>query len=167
MTLRNMANPNAENQPDTYLGDDWYTGTGDNGGVHFNSGVQNFWFYLLCNGGTGTNDLGNDYDVDSLGMEKASAIAYRTLTYYLTSASKYLDARLGSIQAAEDLYGTCSDEVNAVKHAWYAVGVGLDIITPDLQALAILSPISSCAISESEARDFSLSVTIERVVVNS
>lgn len=148
--LRNMAHPNDYNQPDTYLGDMWYTGSGDNGGVHFNSGVQNFWFYLLCNGGAGTNDLGNDYDVDSLGMEKAAAIAYRTLTYYLTSASKYLDARLGSIQAAEDLYGTCSDEVNAVKHAWYAVGVGLDIITPDLQALAVLSPVSSCEIGESE-----------------
>ena len=152
--LRNLSNPNAYNQPDTYLGDMWYTGSGDNGGVHYNSGVQNFWFYLLCNGGIGTNDLGNTYDVDSLGMEKAAAIAYRTLNYYLTSGSKYLDARLGSIQAAEDLYGTCSDEVNTVKHAWYAVGVGLDIITPDLQALAIISPISSCAISESETVTF-------------
>ncbi len=148
--LRNMANPNAYGQPDTYLGNMWYTGSGDNGGVHYNSGVQNFWFYLLSNGGQGINDKGNAYQVDSLGMEKAAAIAYRNLNYYLTSGSKYLDARLGSIQAAEDLYGTCSPEVNTVMKAWYAVGVGIDSITPDIQALEVLAPISSCDISSSE-----------------
>ena len=41
--LRYMNNPNLGGQPDTYLGTSWYTGTGDNGGVHYNSGVQNFW----------------------------------------------------------------------------------------------------------------------------
>ena len=45
--FRNMANPNQFSQPDTYLGTFWYTGTADNGGVHTNSGVLNFWFYLL------------------------------------------------------------------------------------------------------------------------
>ena len=33
-----------KNDPDTYLGTHWYAGTGDNGGVHTNSGVQNYWF---------------------------------------------------------------------------------------------------------------------------
>jgi Zn-dependent metalloprotease len=154
-TLRDMANPNAYSQPDTYMGDMWYTGNGDNGGVHYNSGVQNYWFYLLCIGGQGTNDFGNNYMVDSIGMEKAAAIAYRTLNYYLTSGSKYLDARLSSIQAAEDIYGTCSPEVNAVMNAWYAVGVGSDVITPDLQALAVLAPVSSCDITSSEEVVFS------------
>lgn len=148
--LRDMANPNARSQPDTYKGDMWYTGSGDNGGVHYNSGVQNYWFYLLSNGGAGVNDFGNAFDVDSLGMEVAAAIAYRTLNYYLTPGSQYLDARLGSLQAAEDLFGTCSPEVQTVMHAWYAVGVGIDDFTPDLQALSILGPISSCDISDSE-----------------
>ena len=45
--FRNMANPNQFGDPDTYKGTYWYTGTGDNGGVHYNSGVQNKWFYVL------------------------------------------------------------------------------------------------------------------------
>jgi len=43
-----MSNPNAKNQPDTYKGSYWYGGNQDYGGVHENSGVLNFWFYLLA-----------------------------------------------------------------------------------------------------------------------
>jgi Zn-dependent metalloprotease len=62
-SIRNMSNPNAFSQPDTYLGSFWATGSGDNGGVHTNSGVGNFMFYLLVTGGSGTNDIGNAYTV--------------------------------------------------------------------------------------------------------
>lgn len=122
--LRNMANPNTHLDPDTYKGKHWYGGFGDNGGVHTNSGVQNFWYYLLCEGGTGTNDNNDTYAVDSLGMSKAEQIAYRNLTVYLTPTSQYADARYYAIQSAADLYGQCSKEVEATTNAWYAVGVG-------------------------------------------
>ncbi|NND95134.1 MAG: T9SS type A sorting domain-containing protein [Flavobacteriales bacterium] len=149
--LRDISNPNAFGDPDTYQGVSWYNGAGDNGGVHINSGVQNFWFYLLSNGGVGTNDNGDDYDVDSIGMSKAAAIAYRNLSTYLMPGSGYSDARQGSIQAAEDLYGSCSDEVLAVASAWYAVGIGSADITPDLQVVEVLSPLnSSCDLGTEE-----------------
>jgi Zn-dependent metalloprotease len=122
--IRNMANPNARNHPDTYYGTYWYTGSGDNGGVHFNSGVQNKWFYILANGESGTNDIGDSYSVTGIGMDKAADIAYRNLTVYLTPNSNYYDARLGAIEAAEDLFGVNSAEVVATTNAWYAVGVG-------------------------------------------
>jgi len=122
--FRSMSNPNLYDQPDTYLGDSWYTGTGDNGGVHYNSGVINFWYYLLCEGGSGTNDKGNAFNVTSITMAKAERIAFRTLTVYLTSSSQYTNARTYSIQAAIDLYGSCSQEVQSTTNAWYAVGVG-------------------------------------------
>lgn len=122
--LRSISNPNAYGQPDTYLGTSWYSGSGDNGGVHYNSGVQNFWFYLLSTGGSGTNDNGDSYSVTSIGMEKAAAVAYRNLTTYLSSNSQYSDARTGAIQAAKDLYGAGSTEEIAVTNAWHAVGVG-------------------------------------------
>ncbi|MFY0644290.1 MAG: M4 family metallopeptidase [Bacteroidia bacterium] len=122
--IRNMADPKTHGDPDTYLGTYWYTGTGDNGGVHTNSGVQNFWFYILTNGATGTNDNSDVYQVDSLGINKAEAIAYRNLTVYLTASSPYSDARYYGIRSAADLYGDCSDEVIATTNAWYAVGVG-------------------------------------------
>ena len=96
----------------------------DNGGVHTNSGVQNYWFYLLSEGGTGTNDIGNIYSVTGIGIDRAVQIAYRNLIYYLTPEATHEDARNGSIQAAIDLYGQDSQEHQSVMNAWHAVGVG-------------------------------------------
>jgi len=122
--IRNMANPNAFNDPDTYLGTHYYTGSQDNGGVHTNSGVQNFWYYLLTVGGSGTNDINALYNVAALGSLKASRIAFRNNTVYLTPNSDYSDARFYAIQSAIDLYGACSPEVMSTTNAWHAVGVG-------------------------------------------
>ena len=122
--IRSLSNPNTYGHPDTYLGTNWATGPADNGGIHTNNGVQNFWFYLLTNGGSGTNDIGDSYSVTGIGMANAVSIAYRTLTVYLTSNSQYTDARTFSIQAAVDLYGACSAEAVATQDAWYAVGIG-------------------------------------------
>ena len=128
--FRSMSNPNSKGDPDTYFGDFWADlGGGDSGGVHTNSGVQNFWFYLLSEGGAGTNDNGDAYDVTSLGIEAASAIAFRNLTVYLTSSSQYDDARFYALRSAEDLYGGCTVEVEETANAWYAVGVG-DLYDP-------------------------------------
>jgi Zn-dependent metalloprotease len=123
-TLRSMSNPNAYGDPDTYLGTNWYIGSSDNGGVHTNSGVANFWFYLLSTGGSGTNDLGNVYNVSGISIENARLIAYRTLAVYLTPTSNYADARFYGIQAAIDLFGACSPQVIATANAWHAVGIG-------------------------------------------
>jgi Zn-dependent metalloprotease len=122
--MRNMSNPNLSGQPDTYNGLLWYEGNMDNGGVHYNSGVQNYWFYLLSEGGSGVNDLGNGFLVNPIGRDATAAICYRMLTVYLTPESQYADARIAAIQAAQDLYGTCSEELIQVTNAWYAVGVG-------------------------------------------
>lgn len=124
--LRSMSNPNGGDQPDTYEGDYWVnpSSSQDYGGVHTNSGVQNFWFYLLSEGGSGTNDLGNPYSVTKIGLNDARDIAYRNLTTYLTSKATMLDAYYGSLQAAEDLYGNPSTQFTAVLEAWYAVGIG-------------------------------------------
>lgn len=128
--LRNLADPNDYDQPDTYQGTYWAPAGAndpDFGGVHTNSGVQNFWFYLLCTGGSGVNDHGWSYDVSSIGVNAAQRITYRNHTTYLTSTSKYADARNGAIQAAGDLYGECSFTQLQVAHAWRAVGVGYNL----------------------------------------
>lgn len=122
--LRNMANPNLNSNPKFYIGNYWYGGSGDNGGVHTNSGVQNYWYYLIAQGASGTNEKGWSFKIDSLGLAKAGAIAYRNLTVYLTSSSKYADARTYSIISAADLFGQCSKEVIAVTNAWWVCGVG-------------------------------------------
>lgn len=122
--IRDMSNPNAYQQPDTYNGTYWQTGGGDNGGVHTNSGVGNFMFYLLVTGESGTNDIGNAYNVQGIGLAEADQILYRSETVYLTSNSQYADWRTACINAATDFYGPESNEVQQVKNAWYAVGVG-------------------------------------------
>ena len=121
--LRSFLNPNDGNQPDTYLGDLWFTGTGDDGGVHFNSGVQNKWFHILSEGEAGTNDNEEDYDVAGIGIEDAAQIAYRNLTVYLNDISQYQDARDGAVLAAIDLFGEKSPQHLQTSAAWAAVGL--------------------------------------------
>jgi Zn-dependent metalloprotease len=121
--LRSMSNPNQFGDPDTYFGDSWYTGTGDNGGVHINSGVQNKWFYILSEGESGTNDNGDAYDIAGIGIQEAGDIAYRNLTVYLNQSSTYAEAREGAVQSAIDLFGFDSPQHLATAAAWDAVGV--------------------------------------------
>ncbi len=136
---RSLKEPKLKNQPNTYQGDFWqntFCGTpsqdiNDFCGVHTNSGVQNYWFYLLCEGKSGFIDdkIANPtYNVTKIGIDKASNIAYRNLVYYLTPNSTYKSAYSGSLIAVEDLYptinGVYSQEYNSVRQAWYAVGVG-------------------------------------------
>ncbi|CAH0281634.1 M4 family metallopeptidase [Chryseobacterium sp. Bi04] len=160
--IRDMANPNAYSQPDTYKGKYWKdattTGcavpgqtTNDYCGVHTNSGVLNFWYYLLVTGGSGTNDNGFAYNVSGIGLDKAGAVAYRTLTSYLTSTSTYANARTYSLQAAADLYGAGSNEVTQVTNAWNAVGVGGGTSSAGLIASA--SKVSPYKISPNPATD--------------
>ncbi len=124
-TIRDFTNPNRFRDPDTYYGNFYKLDTADNGGVHTNSGVQNYWFYLLSVGGTGRNDNNDPFQVSGIGIEKAAKIAYRNLTCYLNPFATFAASREGSIQAAIDLYGACSNEAIQTAEAWYAVGVGM------------------------------------------
>ncbi|RKR10339.1 putative secreted protein (Por secretion system target) [Flavobacterium sp. 90] len=130
LALRSMSDPNSEGQPDTYGGTYWVnvnctpTNNNDQCGVHTNSGVLNHWFYILSVGKTGTNDIGNAYNVTGITIDKAAKIAFRLESVYLTSNSTYANARTSGIQSAIDLYGAGSAEVIATTNAFYAVGVG-------------------------------------------
>ena len=138
--IRDMSNPNAYQQPDTYGGTYWSS----NADVHILSGVGNFMFYLLVDGGSGTNDKGSAYNVQGLGLTKADQIIYRSQTVYLVSNSKYANWRTAAINAATDLYGASSNEVAQVKNAFYAVGIGAaainGLIAADFKANISMSP---------------------------
>jgi hypothetical protein len=84
----------------------------------------NHWFYILTIGKSGTNDIGNSYNVTGINIDKAAKIAYRLESVYLSANSTYANARTYGIQAATDLYGAGSPEVIATTNAFYAVGVG-------------------------------------------
>lgn len=124
--LRDLRNPrNAGTvgtgvQPSRYKGANWYTGSGDNGGVHYNGGPQSFMFHLLSEGGSGTND-GMAYSVTGIGWTNAQRIAYRALTLYLTPYSDYFASMLAWRWAARDLNPAWE---SSVLQAWNAVGIG-------------------------------------------
>lgn len=132
--FRSLSNPNEYGLPDTYQGLNWHTDPGsDNGGVHRNCGPLSYWFYLISEGGSGTNDLNHNYNISGIGMNDAADISYRLLTVYLTNTSNYADARYYGIQAAIDYFGACSEEVEKVTNSFYAIGVG-DAYVPEVIA---------------------------------
>jgi hypothetical protein len=123
-----MSNPKSihteDRQPDTYLGEFYQPENipDDNGGIHINSGVMNYWFYLLAEGGSGTNDNGDSYSLNGIGKENASKIVYRAEKLYFNYTTSFYQARELTMQAAADLFG--EDTTIKVANAWYAVGVG-------------------------------------------
>ena len=118
---RDLMNPKTFSNPDTYKGTFWQNANID---PHNNGSVQNRWFALLCDGGSGINtDLNSAYSVAGIGMVKGRNLAYRTLTRYLNSDADYSDARAASLAAAADLFGFDSPEVQSVDNAWCAVGL--------------------------------------------
>ncbi len=120
--LRNMAEPKKGLDGkvpgcDTYKGENWKDDK------YAMAGVQNKFYCLLCDGGSGTNDHGYAYAMEGIGVEKGCQIAYLTLTKYASADSDYADIRRCFLAAAAELYGQGSAEVTAVGQAWDAVGV--------------------------------------------
>jgi Zn-dependent metalloprotease len=99
--IRDMSNPNTFNDPAKVSDAKYYCGTGDNGGVHHNSGVQNHFYALLVDGGTY-----NGQTVTGLGLTKAGKIAYRALTTHLLSGSGFPEAASAFRRSCADLAGT-------------------------------------------------------------
>ncbi|MCX6273954.1 MAG: M4 family metallopeptidase [Bacteroidetes bacterium] len=139
--FRDMSDPNLYQNPDCYNGTYWNAPNE----VHNNSGVLNFWYYLLTTGGSGTNDLGNAYSVTGITIAKAQQICYRMNAVYLFPSATYADARQWAIQAAIDLYGPCSPEHESTANAWHAVGVG-STFTPGVTAGFAASGVSFCTV---------------------
>jgi Zn-dependent metalloprotease len=117
--LRRMDNPNAVGDPDHYSLR--YTGTSDNGGVHTNSSIANHAFYLIAAGGT---NRVSGVTVTGIGPDDAAKIWYRALTVYMTSSTNFAGARTATVNAANDLFGSSSQQAASVATGWCAVGVG-------------------------------------------
>jgi Zn-dependent metalloprotease/WD40 repeat protein len=116
--LRDLRDPQRFGQPSYYQGSSWFSGDGDNGGVHYNSGVQNFAFYLLAEGGSGIND-GFPYAVNGIGIDNARSIALYADMYLLTADAQYRDSRNAWILAASLL----GFDTLTVRDVWTAVGL--------------------------------------------
>jgi len=116
--LRYMDDTHRGSQPDHYS--EKVNTTSDNGGVHTNSGISNYVFYLVAKGGT--HHLGGS--VTGIGADKAAAIWYKALTTYMTASTNFAAARTATENAASAIYGASSAEKTSVSQAWYVCGVG-------------------------------------------
>ncbi len=128
--LRYMDDPTKAKHPKEYKGAHWYSGWGDNGGVHTNSGVGNRTFYVTAAGATQ-----NGVTVQGVGVLLASKIFHFSNVNYLTSNSTYKDWPAACLKALDNditdqdisKYGTpgiTREQVRAsVTNAWKAVKV--------------------------------------------
>jgi bacillolysin len=115
--LRDLSNPNnggtsfrnPSYQPNNYSAR--YTGTEDEGGVHLNSGITNYAFYLFANNA-------------AVGKDKAEKVYYRALSKYLVASSKFIDLRAAVEQSSKDLYPTETALLTAAQNAFTQVGIG-------------------------------------------
>ena len=110
LAFRNMMSPNLGSPPQPEKMSDatyFYCGTGDNGGVHYNSGLPNLAYALMVDGG----DF-NGFTVTGIGLTKAAAVHYRVLTEYLVSGSDFKDHYDAINQACTDLVGTLGISAN-------------------------------------------------------
>jgi hypothetical protein len=120
-----------------------YTGTGDNGGVHTNSGIANLAFKLLVTGGTHPRGKTTTV-VTGIGMQAAGAIFYRANRDLMTSSTTFAQAKTYTEQAASAL----GYSVASVTQAWQAVGVGMVVASTPLTNAVAITGISGAASSE-------------------
>jgi Zn-dependent metalloprotease len=104
--IRDMDNPGAFGDPGNASG--WVQTCSDNEGVHSNSGIPNKAFVNVAT---------------SIGKGDAERIFYRVLTLYLQQQATLEDARAAALQAAEDLFGAGSAQLQAVNTGFGAVGL--------------------------------------------
>jgi Zn-dependent metalloprotease len=119
--LRYMANPTQDGSSKDYY-PTRYTGTSDNGGVHWNSGIANLAFKLLSTGGTHPRGV-TTTNVVGIGIQQAGAIFYRANRDLFTASTTFAQAKTYTEQAASAL----GYSVASVTQAWEAVGVGVAV----------------------------------------
>ena len=125
--LRDMACPSCLGDFDYYP--TRYTGTADNGGVHWNSGIANLAFKLLVTGGT--HPRRTSVNVTGIGFDAAADIFYAANVGCLTPSSNFAAARY----CTADVHGGAHSA--AVHAAWDAVGVPNDPPAPPNPPIAL------------------------------
>ena len=98
--IRDMWSPNCYNDPANVTDTLYWCSTGDNGGVHINSGVPNHAFALMVDGGNF-----NGYSGAGLGLTKASHIHW--------GAQNLLTLTSNFVEHADALDTSCSNLIGA------------------------------------------------------
>jgi PKD repeat protein len=84
--------------------------------------VLGHWFYLLCNGGSSVNNVGNSYTVLPISMDTALFIVYNSL-YKLTTTATLESFKNAVFWFTAGHYGLSSNTLKQVYNAFYAVNL--------------------------------------------
>ncbi|TXD84872.1 T9SS type A sorting domain-containing protein [Subsaximicrobium wynnwilliamsii] len=98
--IRDMWNPNCNNDPGKVSDLQYRCGEGDSGGVHSNSGVPNHAYVLLVDGGSYNGQI-----IEALGFTKAAHVFWRAQSSYLTATSDFVNLADALEASATDLIG--------------------------------------------------------------
>jgi hypothetical protein len=136
--IRDMWTPTCFGDPGKVSDTVYACGTGDNGGVHSNSGVPNHGFALLIDGGAY-----NGRTIGAIGMTKTAHIYYRAMTVYQGPASDFADHADALEQSCSDLTGqpltalnggTSAETITAADCAQVAeMAAAVELRTPPTQ----------------------------------
>lgn len=120
--LRDLEDPNNRAPKDNYnkgyqpkVYSNRYKGTEDNGGVHINSGIPNYAYFLFASN-------------SQVGKDRAEKVYFRALSTYLTRSSRFVDCRAAIIKSSQDLYGDAVAKI--AENAWNSVEVFGSTNTP-------------------------------------
>ncbi|WP_224248550.1 M4 family metallopeptidase [Hyalangium gracile] len=130
--LRYMGNPTQDGSSTDYY-PERYTGSSDNGGVHWNSGIANLAFKLLSTGGTHPRNK-TTVNVAGIGIQKAGKIFYEANANCMVASTNFAGAKTCTEQKAEQFYGAA--EKASTTQAWEAVGVGIVVPPPTATPLS-------------------------------
>ncbi len=125
--IRDMWDPTCLSDPGKVSDAEYFCGTGDQGGVHFNSGVPNHGFALLVDGGTY-----NGRTVSALGLTKAAHLYWRAQSVYQTPTTDFADH-------ADALEASCLDLVGAPLNG---LSTGAPVASSDVFSSADCSEVS-------------------------
>ena len=92
---------------------------------HYYSTMMSHWFYLLSEGGQGTNDHQVAYTVTGIGSQNAFKLFWGTMLTHLDKNSKreFHDVMVASVKSAIQNFGFGSQAHASVLEAWKAVGL--------------------------------------------
>ena len=107
--IRDMSKPSRYGQPENYA--NRYIGTGDNGGVHTNSGIFNFAAYKMM----------TDSRTSTISSATWSTVFYGSL-FKLSSNATFADGRAAVLSTAQSL-GFTTTQQQAITDAFNAVGI--------------------------------------------
>lgn len=85
--------------------------------------ILRYWFYIVSEGGNGTNKNGYTYSVSKQGINVAEQIIYNSLFFAGMPDVAFTDLKSATIIAAQNIYGQNTLQYQAVIEAWKAVGV--------------------------------------------